>query len=160
MRIFENHKTLDAALDMAPLSPGAYRFAKQYGPAGFRCSQCGAVKAFPLEDGGTGYGLNKADDFVCYACCGENDRREMIETGKAILYLTHDRIASPSYPFADGKVTNWPGTFSLPCRVKRGRHNIARRRYDAWFIGPDGKQWHGVQIGDNTQIIRCKRVKK
>jgi hypothetical protein len=159
MRVFETHKDLQAAFDLAPLMSGAYRFAKQYGDAGFRCSQCGEAKPFPLNGGGTGYGLTKDNAFTCYACCGENDRRNMIETGKAFLYLTHPVIKNRQYTFADGKITNWPGTLSMPCRVKRGAHNIARYRYDAWFTGPDGKPWHGVQYGDNSQIIRCKRLK-
>lgn len=32
-------------------------------------------------------------------------------------------------------------------------------RYDTWFTGPDGKQWHAVQYGDNTQIAHCRRTK-
>lgn len=158
MRIFETETELDAALDMHPLAIGAFRFVKQYAPAGFRCSQCGETKPFPLQGGGTGYAIDQRG-FVCYACCGENDRRDMIASGKALLYLTREPIADRHYPFADGKITNWPGTLAMPCRVRRGHHNIARHRYDAWFKGPDGANWHGVQYGDNTQIIRCRRLK-
>ena len=32
--------------------------------------------------------------------------------------------------------------------------------YDVWFIGPDGKEWHGVQYGDLTQVCHCRRVGK
>lgn len=170
MRVFETKAGLDAALELAPLMPGAFRFAKQYGPAGFRCVRCGIAKPFPLGALGTGYGITtehmverghvaKAGEMCCYECCGETDRADMIAEGKAVLYLTHDPIRDRSYPFADGKITNWPGTLSIQCRVKRGYHNIARHRYDVWFVGPDDKQWHGVQFGDNTQIARCRRIK-
>lgn len=84
----------------------------------------------------------------------------MIETGRATLYLTVTSGVISSYRSAThGKITNWPGSLSFPCIVRKGRHNIARVRYDANFAGPDGNRWHGVQYGDNTQIIHCKRLK-
>jgi hypothetical protein len=75
----------------------------------------------------------------------------MIADGKGILYLTEK----------DGRyiLTDWPGKLAFPCRVTKGRHNMARVRYDARFTGPDGKQWHSVTYGDNTQIAHCKRLK-
>lgn len=115
----------------------------------FKCSHCKQVK--PVQtSGGTGYGYID-DKPVCYECCGAADRASMLETGRATLYLTR----------TDGaySVTNWPGTMRLAAGVKVGRHNIAGRRYDAWFTGPDGKPWHGVTYGDNTQICHCKRLK-
>jgi hypothetical protein len=54
----------------------------------------------------------------------------------------------------------WPGTLKIRCGVRTGRHNIAGKRYDVWFVGPDGKNWHGVTYGDNTQICRVRRLKK
>lgn len=76
----------------------------------------------------------------------------MVETGKAWLYLVENN--------GQYEITNWSGSlrFSIG-RVRKGRHNIARYRYDTWFTGPDGKTWHAVQYGDNTQIAHCKRVK-
>jgi hypothetical protein len=49
--------------------------------------------------------------------------------------------------------------FSVP-HVRRSVHNLATWRYDFQFTGPDGKVWSGVNYGDNTQIARCKRLKK
>ena len=105
---------------------------------------------------------------VCYACCAAEDRRAMLETGRATLYLTilpgssevgmMNRKAFHGWNYADGKVTNWPGSLSLACRVKRGNHNMAGRRYDVWFT-LEGQPWHGTQYGDNTQIVHCHRVK-
>lgn len=139
----------------------------------FCCSQCGEVK--PVQStGGTGYARNRADELVCYACCAVNDRADMIATGKATLYLTceprskerlHWRPFTPSTlsqgtgRSTRGKVSNWPGTLSFDCFTRTGNHNIAGTRYDCWFIGPDGFEWHGVTFGDNTQICHCKRTK-
>lgn len=79
----------------------------------------------------------------------------MKRTGRATLYLV-DTQASLGRPWA---VQNWPGTLSMPVHHSRtGRHNIARRRVDVWFTGPDGAPWYGVNIGD-TQIIHCRRIK-
>lgn len=160
MKIFNTQTELNAALDLAPLEPGAFRFAAQFTPAGFVCDDCGETKPFPLAGCGTGYARcdDKPNAFVCYACCGVRDARDMRANGRAVLYLTHGAI-SRAYPYADGQVSNWPGTLKIAARVKRGAHNIARYRYDAWFTF-DGAQWHGVQIGDNSQIIRCKRLKR
>jgi hypothetical protein len=105
----------------------------------------------------TGYGTDSHGKTACHACCAENDKRSMIETGKATLYLT---IEAEYVGHAKAKVTNWPGSLVFPIGyVRRGRHNIAGTRYDVWFTGPDSKQWHGVQYGDNTQICHCRRVK-
>jgi hypothetical protein len=105
----------------------------------------------------TGYGTDKDDKRHCYDCCAARERASMIEHGDAVLYLTGGLPAV--YQFCDGEITDWPGKLRFKCRVKAGRHNMARVRYDAWFTGPDGKPWHGVQYGNNTQIIHCKRVK-
>jgi hypothetical protein len=129
----------------------------------FVCGRCGEVLPVQTE-GGTGYAYETENGPpVCYACCGEIDRARMIETGRAVLYLTHNR-ASGNYSntfgqYVDGKVSNWPGTLNFPARVRIGRHNIAGRRYDVWFNGPDGYEWHGVQYGDNSQLTHSKRTK-
>lgn len=149
MRLFTTQSQLDAAMGLPPLNPGAYRFTKAYGPAGFVCADCNVAKPFPLGLG-TGYARcdDKPDGLVCYACCGVRDEKHMRETGEAVLYLT-----------ASNEVSNWPETLKLPAVVRRGRHNIARYRYDVWFWF-EGAKWYGVQIGENTQIIRCRRLKK
>jgi hypothetical protein len=108
----------------------------------------------PHSDITTGYGITPDGKKHCYACCAENDKARMIETGRATLYLTKEKESGRAL------ITNWPG--SLIFRggpVRAGRHNIARCRYDAWFTGPDGATWHAVQYGDNTQIAHCKRVR-
>ena len=133
----------------------------------FRCGECGEVK--PIQtNGGTGYGWNDTQPDskpICYECCGKREVASMLETGRATLYLTQPERSGPSYRLdsyggrGHAVVTNWPGTLKLNAYVKRGAHNIARPRYDAWFTGPDGKPWHGVTYGDNTQLCHCRRVK-
>lgn len=152
------------------------------GPRPTHCAECGKELAAPAPGScSTGYGntgeeattaaelralaaelpvLRKGEHVtrsraICYPCCAENDRRDMIATGRAVLYLV-DSQASVGRAYT---VQNWPGSLSLPVRYsKSGRHNIARRRVDVWFTGPDGAEWHGVNIGDN-QILRCRRIK-
>lgn len=100
----------------------------------------------------TGYGVTADGQKHCFPCCGEVDRAEMIATGRATLYLSGEHISA--------FVSNWPGTLKFYVQhVSRGRHNIARVRYDFRFTGPDGKEWSGTQYGDDTQIAHCRRLK-
>lgn len=119
----------------------------------FRCTVC--KRTLPVRtEGGTGYGLHgKAKKKVCYDCCAELDKKRMQKTGTAFLYLTKDATGS-------WVITNWPGTLRFtPYLVRKGGHNWYRvERFDAWFIGPDGAVWHGVNLGDN-EVLRCKRTK-
>lgn len=113
---------------------------------------------------GTGYGQDADGKRYCYACCATRDREQMVRDGKATLYLSRDETGpavgnmGPRYSY---KVTNWPGSlvFKVGGAIRHGKHNIARTRSDVWFTGPDGKEWHGVQYGDNTQLCHCRRIK-
>lgn len=128
------------------------RKAKHVAGLMFRCADCKQVKPVHTE-GGTGYGYGKDNEPVCYECCGKRDLVDMKATGKATMYLT--KLPNGGY-----EVGNWPGTFKVRANVRIGRHNMAGKRYDAWFTNPaDGMVWHGVTYGDNTQICHCKRTK-
>lgn len=95
----------------------------------------------------TGYGVDQQGKKHCYTCCADADKKQMRDTGQITLYLS------------SGKVTNWPGSLSIPVNNKRtGRHNWTGRRYDVWFYF-EGKLWHGVQYGDMTQLCHCKQIK-
>lgn len=115
----------------------------------FYCSECKQTLTV-VHDGpahGTGYAVKPNGHKVCYSCCGYDDRVWMTREGQACMYLT------------DKGVTNWCGSLVFPVLERReGSHNIARTRTDVWFRGPDGYLWHGVQLGDMSEICRCKRT--
>ena len=100
-----------------------------------------------------GYGIAYDGLTMCYGCCALDDIATMDATGAITLYLVGDR--------ANGyRVTNWPGSLVFDrVTVTTGRHNIAGKRYDAWF-NHGGHVWHGVRYGDNTEAARFKRTKK
>lgn len=136
----------------------------------WRCADCGTVAELGAASGcGTGYGYaTDAPDArpICYACCGAHEKARLIETGRGCLYLTCDaptprpRPRVGSFDYAPYRLTDWPGTLTFKASGARiGAHNMAGRRYDVWFTGPDGKQWHGVTYGDNTQICHVRRLK-
>jgi hypothetical protein len=152
MRVFESYADLRAAMDIPLRAPGSFRFFESYMPAGFRCSQCGKVHPFQLN-GATGYAVkHDSEEMLCYPCAAENERVDMIKNGRWTLYLTEK----------DGRhyVGNWTADnqYRVTC-YSVGRHNIAGKRYDVRFIGPDGAEWSGVTYGDNTQICHVRRLK-
>lgn len=100
----------------------------------------------------TGYGTDHDGKTACYECCAKWDRETMTKEGRHTLYLTKK----------DGKheITNWPGSLRFPVlNVRTGRHNMAGKRYTAYFYGPDGKLWSGTRYGDMTEIAHCRRLK-
>ena len=101
----------------------------------------------PGHSCGTGYGCDAEGRTFCYECCAAQDRRQMAETGRAVLYLSGREL------------TNWPGSLRIPVdEIRHGRHNIAGSRTDCWFrFG--GRRWHGVQYGEFTQLAHCRRLK-
>jgi hypothetical protein len=123
----------------------------------FVCADCGE-KVIHTDSFTTGYGIGPNGEKVCYACCAKRDIADMTARGRAVLYLTvaGDSAAAPQWPV----VSNWPGTLRIPVKSRRiGSHNIAGKREDVWFTGPDGCEWHGVCYGHNTQLCHCRRLK-
>lgn len=118
----------------------------------FICSVCGEHKTHE-SDFTSGYGIDKDGNKVCFECCGKNDAKELAELQpkqKTYLYLDTKQKT----------LSNWPGTFKIQLHyIKQGSHNIAGKRYDVWFDYA-GKEFHGVQFGDNTQICHIKRIGK
>lgn len=87
---------------------------------------------------------------MCYTCAAEVEQAEMQQYGRAALYL--DTKART--------VSNWTGKLTFRVRqMSTGRHNMAGRRVDVWFRDSNGALWHGVQYGEWTQIVHCKRLK-
>lgn len=121
----------------------------------FQCHVCHVTKPCGV---GVGYGCDADGNLVCYACCGDNDARALRDTGRAVLYLTW-RSDTGRGGASRAYVSNWPGTLRLPVYASRkGRHNLARTRYDVWFRF-EGREYHGVQLGEWSDICRVRRVK-
>lgn len=108
---------------------------------------CGHIA---ISDGfTTGFGRDKENKTICFACCGENDKRQLRETGKLSGY------------FSGGHFTNWPGSFKLHVySVRKSWHNFAGKdgRTDFWGMF-EGKEFHGVQIGHFNECATIK-IKK
>ena len=118
----------------------------------FTCDICKQTKEFKSNHT-AGYGINDKEQKVCYACCANEDRAKMKETGKAVLYLCTNKQG-------DYIVTNWPDSLSFKCyHYSIGSHNWGLKRYDVWFDF-EGRTWHGVTYGDNTQLCHCKQTKQ
>jgi hypothetical protein len=145
-------------------------------PETFKCHECGETKPV-LKEAVTGYGIDKDDNKVCYACCGKQDHEHMEKGLPICLYLSgdirpgqEDRTVGQTQLWNPGMqrtewvpkwiLSNWPGSLEIPIyMVKVGRHNIARVRYDIWFRFA-GHNWHGVMYGNDTQICHCKTIKE
>jgi hypothetical protein len=130
----------------------------------FFCTYCNRPRSYKSSST-TGYGVNNDNEKICFRCCSIVDRDDMIETGKQTLYLSYEDhcLFRPAIrDYFNGKVGNWPGTleFKAQCRRTPNGHNWGLTRYDVWFNGPDGHVWHGVQYGDNTQLVHCRRTKE
>lgn len=143
------------------------------------CTLCGQV--FYSDGCGTGYGTNLAGERICYACCGKLDEAELLSKGELIGYLSYTRLLRPwngcglkpdpnlppinyhdmgAFMLESGAFSNWPGSFKIPISqaVKRSFNNFGAPRIDFWFTF-HGQRFHGVNVGDNSQIARVKRVK-
>jgi len=126
----------------------------------FICAQCGRTKTH-TSFVTTGYGVDKRNRKICFACCGRNEMQQLknLPIGKRTsLYLTLDSATNQYY------VGNWPGTFKRTVSVRKGRHNMAGTRYDTWFDLRNRKgellHYHGVQYGEFTQICHITRTKQ
>ncbi len=114
------------------------------------CDKCN-TPIVSKSDFTTGYGTNDKGEKVCYACCANEDIAYMQENDKISLYLTQDDIGFT--------VSNWPGSLKMKAQVTTGRHNMGLTRYDASFTDPSGNKWYGRKIGDNTDLVHCKKRK-
>lgn len=61
MRHFDDYAGLQAALNLPADAPGAFRFLPQFGPASFRCADCGHGMLNTSGNGGTGYAIARGD---------------------------------------------------------------------------------------------------
>jgi hypothetical protein len=115
----------------------------------FICDQCHST-IVNTDSHTTGYGINKENQKICFACCGANDKRDLINLpfGKKMqLY------------FDGKKITNWSGSLQIyPNNIKYGKHNFCKSRTDVYFK-VNGNNFHGVQMGDYNQILHINSYK-
>jgi hypothetical protein len=126
------------------------RNTKHVDGVGFLCSTCWVHKPIANNGFGTGYGVDNSGLLHCYECCGKKDAENMKTNSKHFGYLSKDK--DDAYWFG-----NWCGTLKIRIHgVSKSFHNFAGRdgRRDFWFTAY-GKNWHGVNIGDNE----CATVK-
>lgn len=111
-----------------------------------KCDYCG--KEIVRDGVGTGYAVVETGKKMCYACCGAYEARILRETKKLQGYLHGNEF------------TNWPGTFRIPLGIYRrvSRNNFGAKRTDFWATW-EGRRYHGVQVGDNTECAWIKEVK-
>jgi hypothetical protein len=147
-------------------SINAIRSVPYDGDAIFRCGDCGAEKPVFNNYQTNYFYLSGTDVPLCADCSANHQKQTMINTGKACLYLVFNPNEVPDFnPQIHCCNHGWSvidvsGKLRFKASVHKGRHNIARTRYDVWFRGPDGWWWYGVTYGDNTQICHCRRTKQ
>jgi hypothetical protein len=124
------------------------------------CHDCGKVIE-PPDNFSTGYGIDQDGHKVCFNCCGKRDRKELFDAkpgDKFVFYLIEKKNETTGQ--TEYYVTNWPASLKIKLHAtpRKGRHNIAGRRLDVWFI-QNGKNFHGTQYGENSQLLYTKCVK-
>lgn len=150
IRIFDIGHHLDSALGLDTSSEMAYRFTPEYGPAGFKCCDCGAVRMFPHSLPGstyvctTGYATVQGNQLCCYACADARQRRDLLDQSKPFgAYLS-------KLPGGQRVVTTWTGgrlgdvhalTFS-----RSGWHGAEIARFHVRDV--HGQWWQGRGAGD------------
>lgn len=130
------------------------------------CAACAALETLDCGHArgahspmSAGYGKTPEGARICYACCAEHDKAEMIREGRITLYLVQRKRESG---LTEWLVINWPGSLVFPVKEhRRSKHGggFGSQRTDAWFNGPDGYVWHAINRGD-MQIARCRRTKE
>lgn len=149
-------------------------------PEDIVCARCGAQIPSPSPRSITsGYGIDNEGNKVCYACCASDDMQYMRDHDRITLYLTiptaqqiapsivrevwrHTRrgVSTSRTMSREGvKITNWPSSLEFtPRALQWSVHNFGLPRYDVWFTF-EGAIWHGVKIGNNTDLLHCRKNK-
>lgn len=139
MRVFANYRELQTAIDA-----GSFRFSAEYFPAGFVCACCKQTIAFQTS-GGTGYGLNDADEMHCYPCSTANDVQRMAtRPARFTGYISSEQPA---------RFTSWPGGL-LGHVVSHSSHrnNWGARIHCYCIRDLHGQYWHGRNSGPGMCI--------
>src|SRR5690349_9121346 len=125
------------------------------------CWSCTTPLAQSPSSGASGYatipGLEGKEHKICYQCAADREESQMIQTGRASLYLK--RLAPVGMISRRYQVTNWTGVLTFtPGYVNAEAWPGKLPRCHVRFIGPDGKVWSGRNAGD-SDLVHCKRTK-
>lgn len=130
------------------------------------CAYCAETIAQSKIGNGAsgGYGRDKDGNKVCFACCADLDRAAMRRDGKIVLYLSgvSPKIRKGFCVNAAWSISNWPGSLKFQPfgqSVKVSQTNWRLDRYDVWFVF-EGYIWHGVSVGNDSELLHCKRTKE
>jgi hypothetical protein len=88
----------------------------------------------------------------------ESTKNAMRENGQYLFYLLDNQDKTCLYNERFSIVNYNNSVVFNNIWVKKGKHNFAGTRYDAWFVF-EGYWWHGVNYGENSQLIHCKKTK-
>lgn len=158
IRIFDIGHHLDTALENETTNELAYRFSPEYGPAGFKCCDCGAVRMFHHSLPGseysctTGYARVDGNQLCCYECADARQRRALLDQSKPFYaYLT-----------GDGKhVSTWTGgklgAVKHSDYSRSGWHGATIWRFHVLDV--HGHWWQGRGAGKNM-ICTLRKMKK
>jgi hypothetical protein len=116
-----------------------------------KCYQC-KKEIIKSPDGcGIGYGIDKNKHKICYACCGENDKKELLKAKPGDKF---------TFYYSGGMVTNWPGSLKIkPYYTKENGHNWWNvKRIDLWFT-LDGNKFWCKHLGSSHELITITRIK-
>lgn len=159
IRIFDIGHHLDTALAHETSNNLAYRFLPEYGPAGFKCCDCGAVRMFPQSlpgagySGGTGYARVDGNQLCCYECADARQRADLLDQSKPFhAYLKLDPL--------DARITTWTGgmlgrVHAVSCG-RSGWHGSRIYRFHVRDV--HGQWWQGRGAGDGM-ICTLRKMK-
>jgi len=120
--------------------------------------------------GFAGVGVHQQDKRrVCYDCVAVRDKWVMDIEGRITLYLDGllsikiqgDRIIKrKTKSGVKITVSNWCGSLEYPVDILRvGNGGIAKVRRDVYFQDHNGDYWWGVNYGNNSPLVYCRRLK-
>lgn len=113
----------------------------------FECSDC--KNTYRCQDVCNYVSDLRTHQNICYNCLADREEALMLNHDKIILYLDNEN-----------EVRNYPGTMHFKVhRCSVSKKNIGPMRKDVWFLGPDGKEWHGFTFY-GKQLLRCNKPKK
>ncbi len=118
----------------------------------FVCVDCGEEKIH-VDSLTTGYGIDKQGAQGLLLLLREADSADMSATGRAVLYLTEEGPEG-------AVVSNWPGLRSFGSVTSAWvLTTLPVGAVDVWFTDSDGREWHGINYGHNSQLCHCRRLR-